>query len=289
VTDPDQNDLPELELDPVEPVFEGGAEAEQPVVDSAPAAEPEPVAPVSAAPVSPASVASAPGASAESDPEQGQWVWQYAAPPPPPSFGAAFFSGTALPELYRFFGCALLVVVGCLLPWGPMTESSSTTLADGTVEVSEELMAVPGVIGVETTLGALSLIIGLWLLFSSCYSIYTRRQKILPVFLMIEPAIVTWMKLLETNDQAGSMSTLEMLDAAGTGLLLTLIGSTLVAVQFFFVVGKVYTKKEDKGAARRSAKSGAKGKGADGADKKDGDAKKKKDEGGKGKRGRKKS
>ena len=278
MTDPDQNDLPELELDPIEPVAEGGTEGELPIVETAPAAEPEAVAPVTAAPE----------ASAESDPEQGQWVWQYAAPPPPPSFGAAFFSGTALPELYRFFGCALLVVVGCLLPWGPMSESSSMTLEDGMVEMSDELMAVPSVIGVETTLGALSLIIGLWLLLSSCYSIYTRRQKILPVFLMIEPVIVTWMKLLETNDQSGSMSILEMLDAAGTGVLLTLIGSTLVSIQFFFVVGKVYAKKDDKGAARRSSKAGAKGKGADGADKKDGDAKKK-DDGGKGKRGRKKS
>jgi len=285
VTDPDQNDLPELELDPVEPVADGGAEAEAPAVETAPVAEPEPAV----------AAAAAPEASAESDPEQGQWVWQYAAAPPPPSFGAAFFSGTALPELYRFFGCALLVVVGCLLPWGPMTESSSMTLEDGTVEVSEGLMTVPSVIGVETTLGALSLLIGLWLMFSSCYSIYTRRQKILPVFLMIEPAIVTWMKLLETNDQAGSMGVLEMLDAAGTGVLLTLIGSTLVSIQFFFVVGKVYTKKDDKGAARRSAKTGAKGKGAEGdkadkadkADKKDGD--KKKADGGKGKRGRKKS
>lgn len=284
MTDPDQNDLPELELDPVEPVADGGAEVEAAAVEAAPGTEPEPAAPV------PAASAAAPEASAESDPEQGQWVWQYAAPPPPPSFGAAFFSGSALPELYRFFGCALLVVVGCLLPWGPMTESSSMILADGTVEMSEELMAVPSVIGVETALGALSLIIGLWLLLSSCYSIYTRRQKILPVFLMIEPAIVTWMKLLETNDQSGSMSLLEMIDAAGTGVLLTLIGSTLVSIQFFFVVGKVYAKKDDKGAARRSAKSGAKGKGAEG-DKKDGDKKsdKKKDDGGKGKRGRKKS
>lgn len=282
MTDPDQNDLPELELDLVDPVADAVTDEGAPTAETA-AAEPE--APVEAPE---AAAETAPEAVAESGPEQGQWVWQYGAPPPPPPFSATFFSGTALPELYRFFGCGLLVVIGCLLPWGPVSQSTSTTLADGTLETVEELLTVPNVIGVQTALGALSLIIGLWLTFSSCYSIYTRRQKILPVFLMIEPAIVTWMKLLETNDQAGSLGILEMLDAAGTGVLLTLIGSTLVSIQFVFVVGKVYAKKDDKGASRRASKgagkSGAKGKGgaaADGGDKKDGS--------GKGRRGRKKS
>src|SRR5262249_61467600 len=79
-----------------------------------------------AAPPAPAMAASdssaaAPGAApsaSDADLVPGQWVWQYGAPAPPPPFSAVFFSGQALGELYRFFACGLLVLVGCLLPWG---------------------------------------------------------------------------------------------------------------------------------------------------------------------------
>ncbi|MFT7461675.1 MAG: hypothetical protein ACI9EF_000009 [Pseudohongiellaceae bacterium] len=292
MTDPEQNDLPELELDLIDTVGEtsdagapsDGAEVSAAASDTAPDAHAAHAA-NEAVVEAPAVVEAAAPAGADGDPEQGQWVWQYGAPPPPPSFGASFFSGNALPELYRFFGCALLVVIGCLLPWGPVSESTSMTLEDGTVAVSEKLMSVPNMIGAETTLGALSLLIGLWLLFSSCYSIYTRRQKILPVFLMIEPAIISWTRLLATNDQAADLSFLEMLDAAGTGVLLTLVGSSFVSLQFFMVVAKVTAKKEEKAPRRASAKAAEEG--ADGSDKKK--AAGKKDPGSKGKRGRKKS
>lgn len=269
------NDLPELDLDPV---------------DDAPAA-------AEVAETPPAEVVAEPAAAdaaAADDGAEGQWVWQYGAPPPPPSFGAAFFSGNALPELYRFFACGLLVVVGCFLPWGPISETVANPDFGTDVEASEtieQVMSVPDRLGVETALGALSLAIGLWLVFSSCYGIYTRRQKILPVFLMLEPAIVSWLALLDAHGQVGMDGGLvALLDAAGTGVLLTLIGSTLVSVQFLFVVGKVYAKKDDKGAARK-ARSGAKDKGKDkekdakGGDdaKSEGDAAAK---GGKGRRGK---
>jgi hypothetical protein len=172
----------------------------------------------------------------------GQWVWQFASPPPPPSFLAVFFSGAALKELYRFFACGVLVVLGCLMPWG-------------SAEEGVELVA-----GYETPLGAVSMVLGLWLVFSSCYGIYTRRQKILPVFLMIEPAIVTWVITMGIwNSPAlqaeGFLGKLSMVfEKAGTGVMLTLLGSTWVALGFLFLLGKVYTKKDDKGATRRAAK-----------------------------------
>lgn len=179
----------------------------------------------------------------------GQWVWQYAAPAPPPSFGARFFSGRALPELYRFFACGLLVVLGCLLPWGPTPSG---------VEGGAPFLPVPDSAGYETTAGAASLVIGLWLVFSACYGIATGRQKILPVFLMLEPTAVSWLRLLDAHGAMGTESgILALLDAAGTGVLLTLVGSSVVTLQFVLVMAKVYTKKDDKGAARKGRKDGS--------------------------------
>jgi len=292
------NDLPELDLDALDEA-PAAPEGAAPAADGAElVAEP---APGAAAATATASDAPADDA----DPSAGgQWVWQFAAPAPPPSFGAKFFSGTALPELYRFFGCGLLVVIGCLLPWGPVTSEVPNPALETDPAASstiEQVLELPDRLGVQTTLGAVSLVIGLWLVFSSLYGIYTRRQKILPVFLMLEPAIVSWLLLLKTKDSLGAEAgILSMLDAAGTGVLLTLVGSTLVSLQFLFVVGKVYAKKDDKGAARKGARSskgkdakGKSGKGkqgdaasdaaaaSDASDGKDGKA-----EGGKGRRGK---
>ncbi len=211
-----------------------------------------------------------PGADSGTDPGAGQWVWQFAAAPPPPSFLAVFFSGTAHKELYRFFGCALMVVIGCLLPWGPVTDTvPDPNGVDGALV--EVVRSMPGVAGYETPAGAISLLLGLYLLFSSCYGIYTRRQKILPVFLMLEPAAVSLMRTLDAWDKLESESALdkigELFEVAGSGVMLTLAGSGFVAVGFLFLLGKVYTKKDDKGAARRGARDkgapDSKGKGKD--------------------------
>lgn len=245
VSDSQKHDLPELELDPVTEQDGSGAGL---------VAEPA------------AAFTGGAGAPADADSDEtsaeGQWVWQYAAPAPPAPFSAAFFSGNALPELYRFFACGLLVVVGCFLPWGPQSASvPNPALTDDptAAEFVQKLLPVPEIMGVHTTLGAISLVIGLWLMFSACYGVYTRRQKILPVFLMLEPAIVSWDRMLGAYEQVGmDGGVLALLDAAGTGLLLTLVGSTLVSLQFLFVVGKVYAKKDDKGAGRTPRKSKAK-------------------------------
>jgi hypothetical protein len=200
------------------------------------------------------STEASPTTEGQGDGVEGQWVWQYAAPPPPPSFLAVFFSGTAHKELYRFFACSLLVVIGCMLPWGPVTEKSIDS--DGVA--IESVLPRPDVMGYETPAGAISLALGLWLLFSSCYGIYTRRQKILPVFLMLEPAIVTLLRIKDAWGKLKSEGTLdklgELFEVAGTGVMFTFIGSGIVAIGFLFLLVKVYTKKDDKGSGRRSSR-----------------------------------
>ena len=163
-----------------------------------------------------------------------------------PAWSARFFSGAAVKDLYRFFACGLLVVIGCLLPWGPAVElvvNDPLAIAEGGPELIEVVQMPPPTAGFELPLGALSLVIGLWLVFSSAYGIYTNRQKILPVFLMIEPAFVSWSITLDAWDMVESTSTLDQIEelflVAGTGVMLTLVGSTYVALNFLMVVVKV--------------------------------------------------
>lgn len=281
----DKQDLelePELELEQLDDA-EAGTDA---------ASESPPI--LEAAPIAPAAetVASDEGGGVE-----GQWVWQYGAPPPPAPWSAAFFSGTALKELYRFFGCGALVVLGCLLPWGPQTElvaNDAVSILEGADEYIDVVLTPPALSGYETPAGAISLVIGLYLMWSAGYGIYTSRQKILPVFLMIEPAFVSWVRtadawaLVEAPGIVEQVQELFMI--AGTGVMLTLVGSTWVAASFFLVVAKVYAKKDDKGAARRSSKSKDKAEKTDkGASEsaEDGDAGGKSGGKGKGRRGRK--
>ncbi|GJM20122.1 MAG: hypothetical protein DHS20C15_00370 [Planctomycetota bacterium] len=207
----------------------------------------------------------------------GRWVWQYGAPPPPPSFGARLFAGNASPEFLRFAFCALLVVIGCLLPWGPQAVELTGELAGDAgaalTDAADTSYVVPPTIrGVDLPLGALSLMLGIWLLYASMAGAYSGRHRILPVVLMIEPALVTLGLLGDAMTAAGDEGFLRALDLAGTGVLLTFVGSALMALQFIFLLGKVFAKKDDKAPARRSkdakggkgkadAKSGKAGKG----------------------------
>lgn len=250
--------LDELELDEVSasetPVVEvtakdaasaselpaGTAEAVTAVTVAEPATAASPTAPATA----PATVATE---------VEGQWVWQYGAPPPPPSFGARFFSGRALGELYRFFACGLLVFIGSLLPWGKSMA--------WVVEHGESTLAYEPPAGYELTLGAISMALALWLIGASCYGIYTGRQKIMPVFLMLIPAWISWGRMLEAWDLVADMAMMDALvkvaEVAGTGVFLTMVGSTIVALQLLLVVLKVLRKKPDAegGSSGRTRKS----------------------------------
>jgi len=187
---------------------------------------------------------------AANDPGEGSWVWQYGAPPPPPSFGARLFAGNASPEFLRFAFCALLVIIGCLLPWGP-----DQLVAPGAeAAVDAPYLVPPAVRGVDLPLGALSLVLGIWLLYAACAGAYSGRHRILPVVLMIEPALVTLGHLGDAMDAAGDAGFLTALDYAGSGVLMTFVGSAAMALQFLFLLGKVFAKKDDKGATPRRSK-----------------------------------
>ena len=173
------------------------------------------------------------------DAVEGQWVWQYAAPAPLPPFSARFFSGMALAELYRFFACGLLVAVGALLPW-----------RTGDVHVA----------GYELTVGALTLAVAVWLCLSACYSIYTGRQKIIPVFLMLIPFEASLVRFFESWGAVSDMGFKERLSGvfehAGTGVMFTVFGSTIVVGQLLSVLVKVFQKTpEEKEKAARRTKS----------------------------------
>jgi hypothetical protein len=211
----------------------GGSEGAAETLGAAGGAEAGGLAAAGASAVAePAAAAASPSTGGE---VPGQWVWQYGAPPPPPPFSAVFFSGRALGELYRFFACGLLVFVGSLLPWGASYKWM--------VETAEPTVGYVTPAGYELPIGALSLALALWLMFSACYGIYTGRQKILPVFLMLLPAWATWTRTLDAWSQLEEFGTRERLErlfeVAGTGVLLTLAGSTIVALSLLIVIVKI--------------------------------------------------
>ncbi len=194
--------------------------------------------------------------------EDGMWVWQYGAPAPLPPFSAIFFGGRGLPELYRFFACGLLVAIGCLLPWG-------TSLS----WIAEQGLPTLGVTeppaGYQLPMGALCLAISVWLMFTACYGIYSGRQKILPVFLMLVPAWASWSRTLDAWSKVSELSLKLRLEklfvVAGPGVMLALVGSSIMVLSLVIVILKVVKKKPDDGTARAprkgkddAAKAGAK-------------------------------
>jgi len=248
VTEPKNDDL-DLDLDlqledapPAAPAAAASAPEVAPPAPGEPASAELPAAPAASG----ASVVAEPAPAADAGVE-GQWVWQFAAPAPPPPFSSVFFAGRAFPELYRFFGAGVLVAVGTLLPWGP----STTWLADVGSEAAAT-WAGP-VAGATTPIGGLTLLIALWLVWSACYGIYSGRQKIAPVFLMLLPAWATWSRVSEAwslmpADWGAQLRLYELFKGTGSGVMLAWIGSTLVAVQLVLTIAKLF-RKDPKAAA----------------------------------------
>lgn len=233
--------------------------------------------------------AAAVAAAGAADPTQGRWVWQFGAPPPPPSFGSRFFGGAALGELYRFFFCGVMVVVGALLPWGVEVDApapaeteqaaaeSTDAAADGAAAAADAVAEVVGthVPGYELVAGAFALLLGLYLVYGACVGIYSGRQKILPIALMLIPAEASWKRFVEAWGSLGDAGFLDKLTevfaVTGTGVMVTLLGSTVVVLQFLATIGKVMQKtpEEKEKAAKRAAsrgKSKGKAKGKSGGD-----------------------
>lgn len=296
MTDPNDKDGDDLDLDldlELEPADSDASDesAATAVVEETAAPAPEAV---ELAPGEAEAVAAAGAA----DPTQGRWVWQFGAPPPPPSFGARFFGGSALGELYRFFFCGLMVVIGALLPWGLEVDAPATPVVDSAVEAvdgeaaAEATDAVAETIlthvpGFELVAGAFALLLGIYLMYGSAIGIYSGRQRILPIALMIIPAEASWKRFLDAwgSLDGGFLDNItEVFAVTGTGVMVTLLGSTVVVVQFLATIGKVMgkTPEEKEKAAKRAASKG-KGKAKDKKAKDDAGG----DEAGKGKGGRK--
>ncbi len=214
--------------------------------------------------------AEAVAAAGMADPTQGRWVWQFGAPPPPPSFGSRFFSGTALKELYRFFGCGLMVFVGSLLPWSTKVESevAAELAAEGDAAAAPTLELIHALVpGYELPIGAIVMMLALWLIYATCGAIYTGRQRIMPIVFMLIPAEASWKRFIEAWGAMGDVGIMDRIagvfTATGTGVMLTLVGSTVVVLQLFTTIGKVMgkTPEEKEKAAKRAASKDKGGKG----------------------------
>ncbi|MBM3985532.1 MAG: hypothetical protein FJ296_07585, partial [Planctomycetes bacterium] len=252
MSDPKNDDL-DLDLDLQLEEAPPAASAPAPVASMAPSA----AAGAAAAqdPAQGASIVAEPAAAAPAAGVEGQWVWQFAAPAPPPPFSAVFFAGRAFAELYRFFAAGVLVALGALLPWG----SSARWLTDIGAEVPAGYAGPTA--GVATPAGALCLALSLWLVWAACYGIYSGRQKILPVFLMLVPAWMTWSRTLDAwgrmpaEEWGLQLKLVELFQGAGPGVMLAWAGSTLVVVQLALTIGKLFRKDpkagDDKARARK--------------------------------------
>jgi hypothetical protein len=159
------------------------------------------------------------------------------------------FEGNVFKQLYWFFWGGVIAFVGTLLPYysGELTLVTACT----------------------TFTGALFLIFSLLLLAAMAFSIYAKRLIMSPVFLMFIPAIVTWWTLVKRVGGAPeSYSWYDFfydIDAinwlsndAGSGLLLIMLGSTIVVLTF---IVSIITAVAGGGKEKSAERSPAKGRG----------------------------
>ena len=156
------------------------------------------------------------------------------------------FEGNVFKQLYWFFWGGVITLVGSFLPYS-----------------SGGLALVPAYV---TFTGSLSLIFSLLLIVAMLFSIYAKRLIMSPVFLMFIPAIISWWTLVKRVGAAPEnyswYNFLYDIDAinwlandAGSGLLLIMLGSTVVVLTFIIsiataVAGGGQDKKGDRGGAK---------------------------------------
>ena len=154
------------------------------------------------------------------------------------------FEGNVFKQLYWFFWGGVITLVGSFLPY-----------------YSGEIALVPAYV---TFTGSLFLIFSLLLIVGMLFSIYAKRLIMSPVFLMFIPAIISWWTLVKRVGVAPEnfswYSFLYDIDAinwlandAGSGLLLIMIGSTLVVLTFIISIATaVVGGGEDKKSAGKA-------------------------------------
>jgi len=164
------------------------------------------------------------------------------------------FEGKAFKQLYWFFWGAVITFVGCFLPYASSGDSIVFPTACTTFS------------------GAIYLIFALLLMAAMGLSIYGKRLIISPVFLFFFTAFHAWKvmverasSLIETSkalpDEAKHLEWYEFLfdiDAlnqitayVGSGLILVLLGSTIVTLTFLASIASVFA------GAGKTQKSGS--------------------------------
>lgn len=163
------------------------------------------------------------------------------------------FEGAVFKQLYWFLWGGIMTLIGCFLPF-----------YNGDLS--------PLVPATHTFAGALYLIFAIILLVAMGMSIYSKRLIMSPVFLMFIPAVHTWIAVIKQVGRIEDpdfswyelfykIDSINMLtDRVGSGFMIILIGSSIVALTFVFsIVSAMSGGGKDKSEGR--AKSGNKGKG----------------------------
>ncbi|MHC4943643.1 MAG: hypothetical protein ACYTG7_11560 [Planctomycetota bacterium] len=166
------------------------------------------------------------------------------------------FEGAVFKQLYWFFWGALITLLGTFLPF---YNGDLNVLAPSAT---------------QTFPGAIYMIFSIILLVAMGMSIYSKRLIMSPVFLLFIPAVHTWIGVIkavgriEDPDFAWytvfyKIDSIALLNnQVGSGYLIVLIGSTMVALTFILSIVTALSgggKEKPQGASRSKEKSKGKG------------------------------
>lgn len=203
------------------------------------------------------------------------------------------------PQFMRFLTGGVIVLVGCLLPFGskltttmvpPSTLESKTSAAPAKSagqELAESMKnntpiqtaapvverSLPSMMGIETFTGALWLLLALALIASMRQCLRDNKIRLKSVMLMLIPCGWAWVKLFEVIPSVqgfewGTIFKIRMLEHlgqnVGAGFMLVLIGSTYVAINFVMAIVGAFTsggKKSEGDSATAGTKSSARRRG----------------------------
>lgn len=202
------------------------------------------------------------------------------------------------PQFTRFLTGGVIVLVGCLLPFGsrltttmvPANTLTSKTAAVPAKTAAQELAdsmknntpipaaaapvehTLPAMMGIETFTGALWMLFALGLIASMRQCMRDNKIRLKSVMLMLIPAGWAWVKLFEVKAtipdfDIGAVYKIRMLEHLaqniGSGFLLVLIGSTYVAINFIMAIVGAFTSggKKTEGDSMAGTKSSARRRG----------------------------
>lgn len=198
-------------------------------------------------------------------------------------------SGQPYPQFMRFLAGGMIVLVGCLLPFGskltttmvpPATLESRSTAASAGKSAGQELAesmrsntpipaaapvverGLPSMMGIETFTGALWLLFALALISSMRQCLRDNKIRLKSVMIMLIPCGWAWVKLFEVVPTIegfdwGTVFKIRMLEHlaqnVGSGFLLVLLGSTYVSINFIMAIVGAFTSGGKKADADSTA------------------------------------